>query len=242
MKTHITINTKCNGFTLIEVLIALAISGLLMTAVYSAFDSQQKSYLAQEQVTEVQQNIRAGITMMVEELRMAGYNPYGTGTASFIEASATQCSFTFVADSDDIDNDNADGDNDISTGADETGELKTVTYDLYDAYGDGIEDIGRQVGSSNTTKRAIAEHINNLEFIYLDADGERIADTSTAGGRRNIRSVQISVLARTDRPDRNYTNTQTYTPASGDATWGPYDDNFRRRFQIITIQCRNMES
>ncbi|MGD9662582.1 MAG: hypothetical protein AB7U63_15045 [Porticoccaceae bacterium] len=52
--------------------------------------------------------------------------------------------------------------------------------------------------------------------------------------------MQISLLARADRPDTQFTNTETYTTASG-AVWGPYNDNFRRRFQIITVQCRNME-
>ncbi|MCD6187012.1 MAG: prepilin-type N-terminal cleavage/methylation domain-containing protein, partial [Desulfuromusa sp.] len=58
-----------SGFTLVELLIALAISGVLMTAVYATFQAQQNSYLVQEQVAEMQQNIRAGMDIMVSELR-----------------------------------------------------------------------------------------------------------------------------------------------------------------------------
>jgi type IV pilus assembly protein PilW len=227
------------GFTLIEVLIALAISGLLMTAVYTAFQSQQRSYLAQDQVAEVQQNIRAGISMLVQELRMAGYDPYSSGSAGITDADGTSITFTMVADDDGVDNDNADGDDDSSTGADEVGELKTLTFELYDAYGDGVDDIGRQVGNNASTKRAIAENFDGLEFRYLDEDGN-VVDTSVSASLRNIRSVQVSVLARTDRPDSQYTNTESYVTPGG-TVWGPFNDNLRRRFQTITVKLRNME-
>ncbi len=225
------------GFTLVEVLIALAISGLLMTAVYSAFQSQQKSYLAQDQVAEMQQNIRAALSAIVQELRMAGYDPYRSGTAGITVAEPTRVTFTMVANEDDIDNDNADGDNDTSTGADETGELKTITFMHYDAYGDGVMDIGRQVGFSASSKRAIAENIEELEFYYTLKDGTQ---TLTPTALDDIRSIEISILAITNHPDRNYTNTESYTSASGE-DWTPATKvNYRRRFRTITVKLRNM--
>ncbi|WP_319574494.1 prepilin-type N-terminal cleavage/methylation domain-containing protein [uncultured Desulfobacter sp.] len=234
MKKYISPCRGNAGFTLIETLIALAISGILMGGVYAQFISQQDSYLAQDQVVEMQQNLRAGISYMTQELRMAGYDPYSSGTAGIETANPTSVVFTYVADDDNLDNDNADGDNDTSTGADETGELQTVTFDLYDAYGDGDNDIGRQAGASASTKRAIAENIENLEFRYLDADGAVETDPN------EIKTVQISILARVGKRDRKFFNNMTYTSASG-AAWGPYNDGFRRRFQIVTIHLRNAE-
>lgn len=218
------------GFTLVEVLITLAISGILMTSVYAAFQVQQDSYLAQDQVAEMQQNCRAGVGMLVYELRMAGYdvdqNGDKTGTAGITVANPSDITFTLVADSDGDDND-GDGT------TDELGELKTVRYDLYDAYGDGDNDLGRQVGA---VKRAVAENIDALEFNYLDSAGTVTAAVA------NISTIQISILARAGNPDRKYNNTQTYTSASGDvvAPWGPVNDNFRRRFENVTVKCRNM--
>lgn len=227
------------GFTLVEVLIALAISGLLMTAVYSAFQSQQKSYLAQDQVAEMQQNIRAALSAVMQELRMAGYDPYSSGTVGITAAGPTSVTFTMVADDDGIYNDNADGDDDTSTGADEVGKLKTITFMHYDAYSDGVMDIGRQVGSNPSSKRAIAENIEELEFYYtLKNDSQTL--TPTTSQLTQIRSIEISILAKTTHPDRNYTNTQTYFSASG-AEWGPYTDNFRRRFQSTVVRCRNLQ-
>ena len=234
MKKNISPCRKNAGFTLIEILIALAISGILLGGVSTQFISQQESYQAQDQVVEMQQNLRAGISYMTKELRMAGYDPYSSGTAGIEAANSTSVVFTYVADDDGLDNDNADGDNDTSTGADEPGELQTVTFDLYDAYGDGDNDIGRQVGNSASTKRAIAENIENLEFRYLDAAGVVTTDLD------KIKTVQISLLSRVGKPDRKFSNTMAYTSASGN-NWGPYNDGFRRRFQIVTIYLRNTE-
>lgn len=231
MRKNISPCRENAGFTLIEVLIALAISGILLGGVYAQFTSQQDSYQAQDQVVEMQQNLRAGISYMTKELRMAGYDPYSSGTAGIETANSTRVVFTYVADDDGLDNDNADGDNDSDTGVDEPGELQTTTFDLYDAYGDGDDDIGRQVGG---VKRAIAENIEELEFRYLDAGGAVTTDLD------DIKTVQISLLARVGKPDRNFSNNKTYTSASDDV-WGPYNDRFRRRFQIVTIYLRNAE-
>jgi prepilin-type N-terminal cleavage/methylation domain-containing protein len=61
------------GITLIELLVALAITGILLGAVYRTFIGQQKTYTSQEQVVDTQQNVRAGINRMMREIRMAGF-------------------------------------------------------------------------------------------------------------------------------------------------------------------------
>jgi prepilin-type N-terminal cleavage/methylation domain-containing protein len=61
------------GITLIELLVALAITGILLAGVYRTFIGQQKTYTSQEQVVDMQQNVRAGINRMMREIRMAGF-------------------------------------------------------------------------------------------------------------------------------------------------------------------------
>lgn len=61
------------GITLIELLIALVISSILVAGIYRTFLSQQKTYTVQEQVVDMQQNVRAGISRMMREIRMAGF-------------------------------------------------------------------------------------------------------------------------------------------------------------------------
>jgi prepilin-type N-terminal cleavage/methylation domain-containing protein len=64
---------KDKGVTLIELLIALVISGILIAALYRGFISQQKTYTVQEQVADMQQNVRVAINKMMREMRMAGF-------------------------------------------------------------------------------------------------------------------------------------------------------------------------
>jgi type IV pilus assembly protein PilW len=79
MNKKMYIKSNKNGFTLIELLVAMAISGIVAGAIFTAFQSQQKSYLIQDQVTEMQQNLRAAMDIMVRDIRMAGYSQGAPG-------------------------------------------------------------------------------------------------------------------------------------------------------------------
>jgi prepilin-type N-terminal cleavage/methylation domain-containing protein len=61
------------GLTLIELLVAMVISAILIAAIYRTFISQQKTYVVQEQVADMQQNARVAINRMMREIRMAGF-------------------------------------------------------------------------------------------------------------------------------------------------------------------------
>ena len=61
------------GFTLVEVLAAIAILGIAMAAIFSTFLFQQKSYTTQVRVAEMQQNLRDAGEMITRDLRMCTY-------------------------------------------------------------------------------------------------------------------------------------------------------------------------
>jgi len=70
-----------NGVTVIELLIALVISALLIAALYRTFIGQQKTYIIQEQVVDMQQNVRVAINKMMREIRMAGFGGMNDNTS-----------------------------------------------------------------------------------------------------------------------------------------------------------------
>jgi type IV pilus assembly protein PilW len=86
--------------------------------------------------------------------------------------------------------------------------------------------------------QVLMENAENIEFLYTLAGGTKKLDP-TGIELRNIRSVEITILARASRPSEKYRNTQRYVTASG-AVWGPYNDQFRRRMLITKVKCRNM--
>jgi type IV pilus assembly protein PilW len=61
------------GYSLIEVMSALVILAIAMTAVFATFISQQKSFTVQKRVAEMQQNLRQAVEYMSRDIRMAGY-------------------------------------------------------------------------------------------------------------------------------------------------------------------------
>lgn len=59
------------GFTLIEMMIALAILAIALTAIFSSFSFQHKSYVTQNSVAQMQQSVRGGMAFMESDLRNA---------------------------------------------------------------------------------------------------------------------------------------------------------------------------
>jgi prepilin-type N-terminal cleavage/methylation domain-containing protein len=61
------------GFTLVELLVTLAIMLIVVASLSSTFVFQQKTYNAQQQINEMVQNARAGMDLMSSEMMMTGY-------------------------------------------------------------------------------------------------------------------------------------------------------------------------
>ncbi|MEA2031058.1 MAG: prepilin-type N-terminal cleavage/methylation domain-containing protein [candidate division Zixibacteria bacterium] len=66
--------TKQSGFSILEVIIALVIMGVVTTAIFKLYISSHKNYMVQNEVVNVQQNARASIDEMARQIRMAGYD------------------------------------------------------------------------------------------------------------------------------------------------------------------------
>jgi prepilin-type N-terminal cleavage/methylation domain-containing protein len=64
---------KGNGFTLVELLIVVAITGIVLAAVYTTFIVQQRSFVAQDQVAETQVSSKIAFDILVDKIRTAGF-------------------------------------------------------------------------------------------------------------------------------------------------------------------------
>jgi type IV pilus assembly protein PilW len=210
MRRHRLLQLNNRGFTLAELLVGLFVSGIVMTTILSAYYSQNKSYAVQDQIAAMVQNLRAAMDIMIRETRMAGYDPTGTANAGIVVADSTSLTIT----------EDMDGDGSI------TGD-ESITYALADSDGDGDNDLER---NSNL----IAENIDALDFVYLDEND------SITGVPDEIRSIQITMVAKTGKADRGYLDTIVYTRQGGGGIFGPANDSFRRRRLTAEVKCRNM--
>ena len=179
------------GFTLTELMVSLVISGVLMTAVYAVFNSQQKSYAVQDQLAASHQNLRAAMNFMVKEIRMAGFDPLKDPTAGINQAEANKIVFKIRPDSND------DGK------VDENDLLKEITYSLYDSGMDADlikDDLGRKIGAGSN--QPVAQNIDTLDFVYLDEEGKPLEFPIV--NLREIRAVQVTLVAKTAKPDPSF--------------------------------------
>lgn len=62
------------GFTLLELLIAIVLTSIVSYAVMKVYIDQHKTYMVQDDITNVQQNVRASIDELSKNIRMAGYD------------------------------------------------------------------------------------------------------------------------------------------------------------------------
>lgn len=215
---------KDRGFTIIELLVAMAISLIVMSSVYSVYRSQQKSYIVREQISMMQQNLRAGMTIMTGEIRMAGYvHPSVAATAGFTDAEANTVTFTRLKDTLAL-------------------PLEQIQYSLADIDGDGNTELVRRfsdVGDPLGAAQRVAENIDALNFVYLDTDGVKIDTPVPAANLPLIRSVQVTMIARTKKRDQGYTDNNTYTNQQ-DEDIPTASDSYRRRILSREIKCRNL--
>jgi len=62
-----------HGFTLIEMLVAMALALFVMASIFMTFKSQHDSYIVQTQVAVSLQNARAAMNMLTRDIQMAGF-------------------------------------------------------------------------------------------------------------------------------------------------------------------------
>jgi prepilin-type N-terminal cleavage/methylation domain-containing protein len=63
----------CSGFTLIELLVGIPLGLVLVAGIYMTFKAQQDSYLTQDQIGAMQQNLRGAMYLMTRDILMTGY-------------------------------------------------------------------------------------------------------------------------------------------------------------------------
>jgi type II secretory pathway pseudopilin PulG len=179
------------GHTIVELVIAMALAAILITAIYQIHAVRQKSYGQQQLAVELQQNIRAAISLMKREIRMAGYDPAandgldsdGDTVIDNVEESAGTGIHRAGRSMIQISFDN-DADRNIAPG-------ERITYgfaNLYDANDNGIADagaapLGRQAGAG--TLIPLAESIQAVGFAYAfdhNHDGNLDTDDGTLNG------------------------------------------------------------
>ena len=237
-----SINSSQKGFSLIELMVTMAIASILMAGIYTFYHQQLKTHITQQQMVDMQQDARAAMYMMTRELRMAGYDPQNTG-ASIRTANVAQMAFDSDSDgaADGVINDTERFFYALSNDADEDGLADGTPCNLER----GSWDTPAAPVSKNMNPLAL--NIDALNFVYLDSAGNTLNDDGNGNVIANIgaiRSVEITLVARSgdvvpvlmhDQIDNT-----VYTNQQGRVLLPAPNDNFRRIRLTAAVKVRNL--
>jgi prepilin-type N-terminal cleavage/methylation domain-containing protein len=71
------------GMTLVELLVVLAIMGILGTALFQVFQAHNRQALMQEETALMHQELLSAMVIMADAIRMCGYAPNPTSSVTF---------------------------------------------------------------------------------------------------------------------------------------------------------------
>jgi type IV pilus assembly protein PilW len=259
-------STDKQGFTLVELMIVLAVSAILGTAVIGNFIQQKRSSVIVRQTAQLQQQLRGAMYILEQDIRMAGYDPERTGLFGIVDVQRrdlngqpNQDGFPSLTISFDWSPGNS------GTSGDGIQNEPSPTYLLFDENGNGQTDLGRLI---NGNIELVAQGIEAISFAFayddgtgelarlpggeiiwavnnspdnvlnerLDGSGETVALPEAVSPDR-IRAVRIWVLARAPNADQRHLNSMSYVV--GDQLIQT-NDGFRRRMLERIVQCRNL--
>ena len=167
------------GITLIELMVAMAVAGIVLMAIYSAYHTQSTIYKTQNVELNMQQNLRGALYLLEREIRMAGYDMNSTGGFGITSVSDVNgnSAITFTADLNNDSNQAPDLDDVGALDGNET--LSFYMYDSGETPSVGILDIALRIGG---TASLAAESIQALCLAYAyDNDGDGRLDLSANG-------------------------------------------------------------
>jgi Tfp pilus assembly protein PilW len=190
------------GFTLVDILVGLAIASVLMVAMASLFTTMGRSYTTQNVAADVQQVARGGVELMIQEIRMAGLDPSGSATAGVVDnfdkdngfhkdhdgqiapTDANNFAFTMDADQDGRIDHCTDDKSDGCTAEDDNVENELIAYRINNGA------LEKYRGARARWEDLTESNVSNLSFTYYDETG------AVTTARDAIRTVEISMTVQ----------------------------------------------
>jgi type IV pilus assembly protein PilW len=195
-KTRTPSGACARGFSLIELMVAIAMACIVLTAVYSLHAALTKSYTTQNAAADAQEAMRAGVDLMAEDILMAGFDPMRTGLFGFLAADPISVHFT--------------SDRNMN-GAIDASDLEEIRY-----FWNGTQLIQELYGAT-ATDDVLADNVTGLTFTYYDgaaAPAQLVptfpATQLDAAQMAAIRTIRVSMTVqapagRDKRVERTYT-------------------------------------
>jgi prepilin-type N-terminal cleavage/methylation domain-containing protein len=214
---------EMKGFTLVELMVALAVTTVLMAAVYMAVNATQRNSSAIERKVTAQQDVKPVLDLMAMEIGMASYNPtsapnanlWVNPTGSCLAASSNPPNYRGIQEATsnsivvEMDIGGSAGDGDGMLG--DANEVIRFNYDTGNQYitretnCGGAQPFLGDVPTKTRAVRVINDTLNIPLFRYYNGTGTEILSAGLPAGIPNIRRIEITLAVETENvdPDSN---------------------------------------
>lgn len=145
--------TGVAGFTLIELMIGMAIVSIMLISMIRVFEYSSKMNVNLMVSADTQESVRISMDYMAEQIRMAGFDPQLTGRFGIEEAGPDKIRFTLDRNMDGV----------VNNRFEERMTFRVV---------DNQFQIGLYEGTESEDFQPFADNVTALEFQYFDSDGE----------------------------------------------------------------------
>jgi type IV pilus assembly protein PilW len=196
-------NKYSYGFTLLELLVYIAMSAILTASIMKVYVSNSKVSATQKDIAEMFQDLRAAMNLMTTEIRRAGCDPLSTNKGR----SVTSVDYLGFLDHQN-DNYNTD-DNSIHFTHDSTDPSDGWAY----SSNENIAYYKKTTGSENNLYRwcgisdeefLLARNVKSLSFEYYDSDNNKFTILNDSD-RAKIRVVKITIVAESKKREHEQT-------------------------------------
>jgi len=155
---------KYEGFSLVELMIAMAVASIAFVLLAMTFERSGKLYTTQNVTSALQAEVRAAVEIMAREVRMAGYDPYKTGDFEIKTATSNHLLFTL-----DIDENGAVGTTGFPNCERLSFRFSAASQALQIICGENKawQDIQTLIGSFSSMGTS-GTKVTNLNFDYMD--------------------------------------------------------------------------
>lgn len=238
------------GFTLVELLIAIAIGMALTVVVSQLFYHSRTTYTTTEDVSRMQENIRFAYQVFTRTVHLAGYKsapnvatevafPPGQEPIDGVEGAAAGESDTLTI--------RFQGANSAAGAADGTirdcaGTAIAAGVTAFNTFTIGVGANGANALFCNGVE--MVADVENMQVIYgEDTSGDLVVNNyvnrSQVTDLANVRSVRIALLFSTRSPNSALAIDSTTTYNLHGQVLGPFNDRLIRRPVVMTVSLRN---
>lgn len=176
---------KQAGFTLVELIVVMAVSAILGFGILSIFISMNRSFTNQNSVVDIQAEARNALFFISRNLREAGLDPLGSANAGVELATATKVRIT----------------RDVNfNGAIEESGLERISF-AYDT-ARGTLRRGYYEGTAAERWEDMCDHVDTFSFAYQDENGVDLgAPGNDAALLAKVRSIAVAMTLRDSKAD-----------------------------------------